>query len=70
MDRPELDAVQFVPFRVRDGDEASCLNLAVAPSPRLVGVDGGLLAERGAFTFAKGDGWNALTAGQSRTARL
>jgi len=47
-----MDGVSFVPFRVRDGDEASCLNLNKAQNPKVVGVNPALLAERGAFTFA------------------
>lgn len=46
-----VEEVSFVPFRVRDGDEASCLNLNKAQTPRIVGVDPHLLAERDAFTF-------------------
>ncbi len=33
-----LKDVKFVPFRVRDGDDASCLNLNRAQQPRLLGV--------------------------------
>ncbi len=62
-----LAGVSFVPMRVKDGDEASCLNLSRAQRPRLLGVNPELLAQRGAFTFAglaKGlavtNGWNAL----------
>ncbi len=47
-----MTGVQVVPFRVRDGDEASCLNLNRAQRPRLLGVKPELLAERSAFTFA------------------
>ncbi|MBI3879544.1 MAG: ABC transporter permease [Verrucomicrobia bacterium] len=47
----ELKGVSFVPFKVREGDEASCLNLNRAQKPRLLGVNPVLLAERGAFTF-------------------
>src|SRR5207253_1177343 len=46
-----LAGVQFVPFRVREGDEASCLNLNRAQKPRVLGVNPELLARR--FTFAK-----------------
>ncbi|MEW6074608.1 MAG: FtsX-like permease family protein, partial [Planctomycetota bacterium] len=49
-DQPE--AVEVVPLRVRDGDDASCLNLNRPQEPRLLGVVPGTLAERGAFTFA------------------
>ena len=62
-----LVGVSFVPMRVKDGDEASCLNLSRAQRPRLLGVNPELLAQRGAFTFAglmKGlpvtNGWQAL----------
>src|SRR5439155_17762058 len=34
----ELAEVNFVPMRIRDGDEASCLNLNRAQKPRLLGV--------------------------------
>jgi putative ABC transport system permease protein len=47
----ELDGVGFVPFRVREGDEASCLNLNRAQKPRLLGINPEALAGR--FTFAK-----------------
>ncbi len=36
---PEMKNVSVVAFRVRDGDEASCLNLNRAQKPRLLGVD-------------------------------
>jgi ABC-type lipoprotein release transport system permease subunit len=49
----EMAGVDVVPLRVRDGDEASCLNLSVPQQPRLVGVDPAALAGRGAFTFAR-----------------
>lgn len=56
----ELTNVSFVPIRVREGDEASCLNLNRAQQPRLLGVDPGLLADRGAFTFSRvADGGDA-----------
>lgn len=49
----DMDGVQVVPFRVRDGDEASCLNLNRAQRPRLLGVRPELLADRQAFVFAQ-----------------
>jgi len=49
----DLEGVEVVPLRVRDGDEASCLNLNRAQTPRLLGVNPQLLQNRGAFTFAK-----------------
>lgn len=53
LEEHELADVSFVPFKVRPGDDASCLNLNRAQKPRLLGVRPELLAERGAFTFAK-----------------
>lgn len=53
LDRSDLESVGFAQFRVRDGDEASCLNLNRAQKPRIVGVDPAALDLRGAFTFAK-----------------
>ena len=38
-------------MRVREGDDASCLNLNRAQKPRLLGVKPELLTDR--FTFAK-----------------
>lgn len=43
-----------LPMRVRDGDDASCLNLGRAQTPRLLGVDPAALADREAFTFVDG----------------
>ncbi|HXR08771.1 MAG TPA: FtsX-like permease family protein, partial [Candidatus Acidoferrum sp.] len=48
----DLAKVEFVQMRVRDGDEASCLNLNRALTPRLLGVNPGLLQARHAFTFS------------------
>jgi putative ABC transport system permease protein len=46
-----LKDVKFVPFRVREGDDASCLNLNRAQQPRLLGVRPSRMGfER--FTFA------------------
>jgi hypothetical protein len=47
-----LRSAAVVPLRVRDGDDASCLNLGVPQQPRLLGVPAQALAERGAFRFA------------------
>lgn len=67
LDPARLEGVSAVPFRVREGDEASCLNLNRAQEPRILGVAPGLLARRGAFTFAqaakglsRSEGWNLL----------
>lgn len=67
LDDKKLAGVSFVPFRVKDGEDASCLNLNRAQRPRLIGVNPQLLQEREAFTFAGlADGldekepWNAM----------
>jgi ABC-type antimicrobial peptide transport system permease subunit len=51
--RAPLEGVAVVPLRVRQGDDASCLNLSRARRPALVGVDPRAFAERGAFTFVR-----------------
>ena len=51
LDEKDLAGVSFVPFRVRDGDEASCLNLNAAQRPRLLGVKPEIL--EGRFAFSK-----------------
>jgi hypothetical protein len=45
----ELAGVNFVSFRVREGDEASCLSLNRAQKPRLLGAKPELLEGRFAF---------------------
>ena len=70
-----MQGVQVVPLRVRDGDDASCLNLNRALQPRLLAVNPDELAKRGAFRFSaalnKGDtrpeaAWRLLeSAGES-----
>jgi len=52
LDPKSLESVRIVQLRVRDGDDASCLNLNRAQTPRLLGVRPELLQEGGAFTFA------------------
>jgi ABC-type lipoprotein release transport system permease subunit len=59
LDEELLKAAQIVPFRVREGDDASCLNLNRAQKPVLVGVNPAKLSDR--FTFASGEGWSSLT---------
>lgn len=44
---------QFVQFHVREGDDASCLNLNHVRNPQLLGVQPPELADRQAFTFSK-----------------
>ena len=52
LDEGALAGVSVVPLRVRQGDDASCLQLGVPQAPELLGVDPQALAERGAFSFA------------------
>ena len=56
---PISDDLGGVRLRVRDGDDASCLNLNRAQSPRLLGVDPGVLSARHAF-FSDKDVWQLL----------
>jgi len=57
---PLPDGAEVVSFRVRQGAEASCLNLNRAQQPRLIGVNPGRLAAREAFVFTKGATWDVL----------
>lgn len=59
LDEELLKGVTIVPFRVRQGDDASCLNLNRAQKPVLVGVDPARL--EGRFSFAGKGGWTLLT---------
>jgi ABC-type antimicrobial peptide transport system permease subunit len=52
LNQPVFDKTEVVPMRVRDGDDASCLNLNRALTPRLLGVKPELLDARHAFTFS------------------
>ncbi len=54
----------MVPLRVHDGDDASCLNLNRAQTPRLLGVNPEELQSRKAFTFTArlADSWLARQA--------
>ena len=62
-----FENVTLYPLRVKDGDEASCLNLNRATNPRIVGVPE-TFVKRGGFSFAsvldpkiaKDHGWDAL----------
>jgi putative ABC transport system permease protein len=51
LNEADLQGVNVVPFRVRAGDEASCLNLNAAQKPRLLGVNSEMLVGR--FVFVK-----------------
>ena len=57
LDEELIEQAEIVPFRVRDGDDASCLNLNRAQNPVLVGADPEKL--EGRFTFVAG-GWKEL----------
>ncbi|MBI5775151.1 MAG: ABC transporter permease [Verrucomicrobia bacterium] len=58
LDDKALTGVSVVPFRVRDGDDASCLNLNRAQKPRLLGVKPSSL--NGRFSFAAFAGETSL----------
>jgi putative ABC transport system permease protein len=61
-----IDEIRAVQFRVRDGDDASCLNLNRAQQPRLMAVPADALEQRNAFKFiatikgADEQGWHLL----------
>jgi len=54
LDEKIMEGVSVVPMRVRDGDDASCLNLNRALQPRVLGARPDDLARRGAFRFSGG----------------
>ncbi|MDE2713883.1 MAG: ABC transporter permease [Verrucomicrobiota bacterium] len=60
LDADAIPAKSLVQFRVRAGDDASCLNLNQTREPRLLGVNPKSLEEKKAFTFAQGTGWEVL----------
>ena len=53
LERLDSQDISYVQFRVKEGDDASCLNLNQVTNPQLIGVDPQQLVERGAFTFAE-----------------
>jgi ABC-type lipoprotein release transport system permease subunit len=56
---PPLDGVQFVPFRVRPGDDTSCLNLYQPRRPRILAPPATFLrSARFAFQSAEGQSKN------------
>ena len=57
LDEDVMKHARIVPFRVREGDDAGCLNLNRAQNPVLVGVDSAKLAGR--FAFVSGS-WSEL----------
>ena len=59
LEEDEMKNVSVIPFRVREGDDASCLNLNAAQRPQLAGVNAAKLAGLKAFSFTKGS-WEDL----------
>jgi hypothetical protein len=55
-DSREMGGVMTMPFRVRPGDDASCLNLYRPQQPRILGVPRALI-ERDGFTWASVKPW-------------
>jgi hypothetical protein len=62
LDAEDMEGVAVVPFRVRPGDDASCLNLNKAQNPQVVGVKSEELAKREAFVFSGKGSWEMLAA--------
>ncbi len=68
LSKEDVPGVTIIPIRVRHGDEASCLNMNRAQTPRLLGVDSDTLAEIEPFTFIDAkeeldqEGWALLKA--------
>src|SRR4030095_11611626 len=64
LDETVMKDVRVIPVRVREGDDASCLNLNRALQPRLLAANPDELAGR--FRFAQKDsGWQKLGAAES-----
>lgn len=57
LDEKLMPQTRVVPFRVKEGDDASCLNLNRAQKPLLAGVDPAKLS--GSFVFASGS-WEKM----------
>ena len=55
LDQPQFSSVNFVPFRILEGDDASCLNLNRAQKPRLIGVDPNSFITGNAFSFIRNE---------------
>ena len=53
LDRMDSRDIRYVQFRVKEGEDASCLNLNHVSRPQLIGVNPEELAKRKAFTFTK-----------------
>jgi len=52
LDDIDKEKVSFIPFRVKEGEDASCLNLNRVSTPQLLGVKPESLGERSAFSFS------------------
>lgn len=52
--------VDVIMIKLRDGDDAGCLNLNRAQNPRLLGVDAARMKELGAFVKEGADLWDQL----------
>lgn len=65
LDEKLMPQARVVPFRVKEGDDASCLNLNRAQKPLLAGVDFKKLT--GSFAFASGS-WEKLDDSSTVTA--
>ncbi len=67
-----MNGVTLLPWRMREGDETSCLNLHRPVNPRVFGVDATALAERGAFTFTQywQPAWERDQLVEARSARI
>ena len=50
--QPSLRAVRFVPFRLRPGDDASCLNLYQPRDPRVLAASADFIRD-GAFCVSR-----------------
>jgi len=61
LDEKILAKTNIVPFRVREGDDASCLNLNKATEPTILGINPSELAGRFKFAGTKHD-WSLLDA--------
>jgi putative ABC transport system permease protein len=57
--------VQFVPFRLRPGDDASCLNLYQPQKPRILGARVVALSKAGFRFQTPGESWTLLEGPQS-----
>lgn len=62
LDEATMKDVSVVPLRVREGDDASCLNLNRALQPRLLAANVDELGSRRAFQFSKANTtWQSLS---------